>query len=149
MSEQRPKIPLPPLLELVAELGIDELHEGFDAAGFEGMRKAHGAVWRFIDVENGSRLTDLAERSGLTRQSLGEVVDDLERLGYVERLPDPSDGRAKLIRMTARGRAMWETGVVLLGEIERRWAERYGNRKLAALRSTLEEILAGSGRPGR
>jgi DNA-binding MarR family transcriptional regulator len=143
MSESAPNIPLPPLLELVAELGIEQLHRGFEERGFHGMRKAHGAVWRFVDLENGSRLTELAERAGLTRQAVGEVADDLERLGYLERVPDPTDRRAKLIRPTDRGRAAWQAGVELLDDIERRWGERYGKRRIAELRRTLEQVLAG------
>jgi DNA-binding MarR family transcriptional regulator len=135
MAGEQPRIPLAPLLELVGEIGLRQLHEGFDEAGYPGMRKAHGAVWRFVDLERGSRLTELAERAGLSRQAVGEIADDLERLGYVERVPDPSDGRAKLIRPTERGRVAWE--------IERGWADRYGERRVAMLRETLERILEG------
>jgi DNA-binding MarR family transcriptional regulator len=145
MAEPPARIPLPPLLELVAELGIQQLHQGFDELGYHGMRKAHGAVWRFVDLENGSRLTELAERAGLTRQAVGEVADDLERLGYVERVPDPTDGRAKLIRPTERGRAAWQAGVGILDDIETRWGERYGKRRIVALRETLEQVLQGEG----
>ena len=143
MTDEQPRIPLAPLLELVGEIGLRQLHEGFDEAGYPGMRKAHGAVWRFVDLEKGSRLTELAERAGLTRQAVGEIADDLERLGYVERVPDPSDGRAKLIRPTERGRVAWERGVEILADIERDWAERYGERRVAMLRETLEQILEG------
>ena len=142
MAAPEGKIPLPPLLELVGEIGLRELHEGFERAGFPGMRKAHGAVWRFVDLDNGSRLTELAERAGLTRQAVGEVADDLERLGYLERVPDPSDGRAKLIRPTERGRTAWRLGEEILADIERAWAERYGKRRMAMVRETLEQILA-------
>ena len=55
-----------------------------------------------IDPE-GSRLTELAERARMTKQSVGEVATDLEQRGYVERVPDPADGRAKIIRLTERG----------------------------------------------
>lgn len=143
MAEPRDRIPLPPLLELVGELGIHQLHRGFEDLGYHGMRKAHGAVWRFVDLENGSRLTELADRAGLTRQAVGEIADDLERLGYVERVPDPTDGRAKLIKPTKRGRAAWQAGVGILTDIERRWAERYGKRRIAELRKTLEQVLEG------
>ena len=57
-------------------------------AGHPAIRQGHGCVFRFIH-EGGSRLTDLAESSGLTKQAVGEVVADLEELGYVERAPDP------------------------------------------------------------
>ena len=61
------------------------------------MRPGHGCVFGTIEPD-GSRLTDLAERARMTKQTVGEVTTDLERLGYVERVPDPRDGRAKIIR---------------------------------------------------
>ena len=69
------------------------------------MREGHGCVFGFIDLDHGSRLTDLADRSGLTKQAVGEAVAELERKGYVERVPDPLDGRAKIIKLTRARRA--------------------------------------------
>src|SRR4051812_44979785 len=96
------EVPLPTLLTLARDITIELLHERLREEGFEGIRYRHGSVFRFIDVD-GSRLTTLAERSGLTKQAIGEVVDELERLGYVERAADATDGRAKLVRLTERG----------------------------------------------
>jgi DNA-binding MarR family transcriptional regulator len=137
----RPIIPLPPLLGEVKELAIDELHRHLQEEGFEKIRQGHGCVFRFIDVE-GSRLTDLAERSHLTKQAVGEVVTDLERMGYVERVPDAADGRAKIIRLTGSGIEAQHAAVRIFGEIEARWAERYGEERIALLRELLEEIVA-------
>jgi DNA-binding MarR family transcriptional regulator len=96
-------------------------------------------VFRFID-RGGSRLTELAERSGLTKQAVGEVVDDLEGLGYVERVADPGDGRAKIIRLTDRGSEAGEAALRIFADIERHWAERHGEERVAVLRDVLEEI---------
>ena len=74
-----------------------------------------------IDPE-GSRLTELAERARMTKQSVGEVTTDLEQRGYVERVPDPADGRAKIIRLTDRGHEAQTLGFELIAEIEREWA---------------------------
>ncbi len=134
-------MPLPPLLAEVKEIAIEELHRRLVDEGFDEIRPGHGCVFRFVDAE-GSRLTDLAERSGLTKQAVGEVASDLERLGYVERVADPDDRRAKTIRLTERGWQGQAAAARIFGEIERRWAERYGAERIALLRETLEEIRA-------
>ncbi len=111
------------------------------AAGYTDIRPGHGCVFGTIDPE-GSRLTDLAERAGMTKQTVGEVTSDLEKLGYVERVPDPSDGRAKIIRLTERGRVAQTIGRGLIDDIEREWAVRFGSERVAALREVLEAIEA-------
>jgi DNA-binding MarR family transcriptional regulator len=77
----------------------------------------------------------------MTKQSIGEIVDDLASLGYVKRIPDPDDRRAKLICLTEKGEQAQRVGYRLFGEIERRWADRYGADRVAALRALLEEIV--------
>jgi DNA-binding MarR family transcriptional regulator len=67
-------------------------------------------------------------------------VAELERLGYVLRLPDPQDGRAKIIKLTERGREACLAGDRLLAEIEREWADELGEEAVAALRSVAERI---------
>ena len=99
-------------------------------------------MFRFIH-EGGSRLTELAESSGLSKQAVGEVVDDLEKLGYVERAPDPEDGRAKVIRLTEQGADAQRTALEIFADIERDFAERYGAERVALMRELLEEIAAG------
>ncbi len=100
------------------------------AQGFDDVREGHGCVFGFIDLEDGSRLTDLAERAGLTKQAVGEAVAELERKGYLERVPDPEDGRAKIIKLTPRGVEAALTGRRLFAEIENEWAERYGEERV-------------------
>ncbi len=109
---------------------------------YDDIRISHGCVFGNIDPE-GTRLTDLAERARMTKQSVGEVTSDLEQRGYVERVPDPSDGRAKIIRLTERGRAAQSLGIGLIDEIEQEWAERFGADRVAVLREALEAITAG------
>jgi DNA-binding MarR family transcriptional regulator len=128
------------------------LQNGFDAFAEEMTRRVaetpysdiritHGCVFGNIEPD-GSRLTDLAERAHMTKQSVGEVTTELERRGYLERVPDPSDGRAKIIRLTERGRAAQALGFQLIDEIEQEWAERFGADRVAALRDALEAITA-------
>ena len=134
-------IPLPALLDDAAGAGFGEFRQRLADAGHPTIRPGHGCVFRFVE-EEGSRLTDLAERSGLTKQAVGEVVADLEGLGYVERAPDPEDGRAKLIKLTERGADALETGRAIFREMERDWAERFGAERVAAMRELLEALTA-------
>lgn len=134
--------PLPALLNAAREQLVDELHRRLGEEGFGDIRPGHGCVFRFVD-RDGSRLTDLAERSGLTKQAVGEVVTDLEELGYVERVPDPDDRRAKIISMTRRGHAGADAAERIFADIEARWAAEFGERRMAMLRETLERITAG------
>ncbi len=118
-----------------------ELTRRVAATAYADIRMSHGCVFGNIDPD-GSRLTDLAERAHMTKQSVGEVTSDLEHRGYVERVPDPRDGRAKIIRLTERGREAQTLGRGMIDEIEREWAERFGAERIAALRDALEAISA-------
>jgi DNA-binding MarR family transcriptional regulator len=138
MSDPR-NLPLPPLLLTVKMAAIHELHGRLAEHGHEAIREGHGCVFGFVEPE-GSRLTYLAERSRLTKQAVGEVVDELARLGYVTRVPDPTDGRAKLVRLTEKGNEARTLGREILDEIERRWANEVGEERMAALRETLEDL---------
>jgi DNA-binding MarR family transcriptional regulator len=138
--------PLPALLDDLADAGFADFHHRLNAAGHPAIRQGHGCVFRFIH-EEGSRLTDLSESSGLTKQAVGEVVADLEELGYVERAPDPDDGRAKLIKLTERGGEARQTALSIFAEIKREWAERFGSERIAAMREVLEEARAGEDEP--
>lgn len=134
-------MPLHGLLELAFKAVIEEFLGELETSEFNDIRLVHGCVFRHMK-ENGLRLTEIAERGNMTKQSAGEVVDDLVALGYAERVPDPDDRRAKLIRLTERGEAAQSYGFRLLAEIERRWGERYGAERIADLRATLEDVVA-------
>src|SRR5688572_27819675 len=90
--------------------------DGVVDAGFP-QKPSHSAVFAQIRPE-GSRLTELARAANMTAQAMGELVDELEELGYLERQPDPTDRRAKLIVLTDRGRACVATGVATIQGIE-------------------------------
>jgi DNA-binding MarR family transcriptional regulator len=137
-----PWTPLPALLDDLAGHSFAEFHARLEEAGHGSIRQGHGCVFRFIH-EGGSRLTDLAESSGLSKQAVGEVVDSLEELGYVERAQDPQDGRAKVIKLTKRGADAQHTALEIFADIERQWTERYGSERVAAMRQLAEEIAAG------
>ena len=134
--------PLPALLDDLAGNSFAQFHRRLKEAGHTDIRQGHGCVFRFIH-QGGSRLTELAESSGLSKQAVGEVVDDLEKLGYVERAQDPQDGRAKVIRLTETGADAQRTALDIFADIERDFEERYGAERVATMRKLLEEIAAG------
>ena len=134
------------LLSAARDLVRDELNGGLAAAGYEEIRDGHGCVFGNIAAD-GSRLTDLAERSGLTKQAVGEAVADLERMGYVERSPDPTDGRAKIIRLTERGEDAQAVGTGILEDIEARWGERFGAERVGIVRELLADVIAAERAP--
>jgi DNA-binding MarR family transcriptional regulator len=140
--------PLPALVDDFADHCFAEFRERLTDAGHSSIRAGHGCVFRFIH-EGGSRLTDLACSSGFSKQAVGEVVDDLEQLGYVERDADPADRRAKVIRLTKSGAEAQKTALAIFSDMERALAERYGAERVEAMRSLLEEISADRIAAGR
>jgi DNA-binding MarR family transcriptional regulator len=140
-AENEFRHPLIRLLDVGLGAFSEELTRRVAETRFSDIRITHGCVFGNIDPD-GTRLTDLAERAFMTKQSVGEVVSDLEQRGYVERVPDPSDGRAKIIRLTGRGQEAMALGREIIDEIEQEWAERYGAAQVAALRDALEAITA-------
>lgn len=140
-SDRTIRLPMIRLLSTAMDDFSAELFERAAAAGYGDLRPGHGCVFGNIDPD-GSRLTDLAERARMTKQSVGEVASDLETRGYVERVPDPNDGRAKIIRLTERGREAQAIGQALIDDLERDWGQRFGADRVAALREALEVITA-------
>ena len=133
------EIPLPGLLDMASEALFEEFRDDLVESGYADIRPTHGCVFRFVH-EDGMRLTELATFAGMTKQSIGEIVDDLAERGYVERFPDPNDRRAKLIRLTAKGEQAQAMGRSLFAKLEHRLADRHGPDRVADLRQLLEEI---------
>jgi DNA-binding MarR family transcriptional regulator len=113
------------------------------AAGGPGpppVRPAHTALFPHLDFD-GIRLTDLATKAGVTKQAVGQLVDDLAALGMVERVPDPNDRRAKLIRFSRRGYGALMHGLGVLRALEARLAAAVGARRMRDLHETLKLII--------
>lgn len=108
-------------------------------------RPAHGSVMEQLDFEDGLRLTDLARGAGMTPQAIGELVDQLEALGYVERRPDPYDRRAKRIYRTRRARRASEAAFETARRIDDELRELLGPDRLAALKTDLVRIVESRG----
>jgi DNA-binding MarR family transcriptional regulator len=115
--------------------------DGVVSAGFP-QRPAHSAVFAHIDVDSGTRLSTLAARANITPQAMGELVDDLERLGYIVRRPDPDDRRAKRIILTERGRECVAVAQRTIADIETELETLLGSRQLGLVHRALERIIA-------
>ena len=117
------------------------LHERFAERGHPEVRPPHGNVFQFLD-EDGTRVSVLAERAQITKQSMAELVAHLEHHGYVERTVDPDDRRAKLVRATPRGAEVYAIAREFVAELEADWTKRMGKAKMRELRTLLEELNA-------
>ena len=109
------------------------------AAGFDDFTPAQARVFQRI-APGGSRLTDLAEQAQITKQSAGFLVDQLARAGYVERAPDPTDARARLVRIAPRGARAVPLAATIVAEVEAEWAAHLGADRLARLREILTDL---------
>ena len=108
-------------------------------------RPAHGSIMEQLDFTDGMRLTDLASGAQLTPQSAGELVDQLEALGYVERRPDPDDRRAKRIYRTAKAKKATRTAVEAAQRSEESLQELLGDERYKLLREDLSAIIQTHG----
>jgi DNA-binding MarR family transcriptional regulator len=119
---------------------VAEMHDGLPSEGFDDIRPSHSVgVLRTIDPE-GTRPGELARRAGVTPQAMAEFVRYLESRGYVERVPDPTDGRARLVRLTPRGRQAAAAAHVVFSRIEDRWKRTLGAQRYKQLKEMLAEL---------
>jgi DNA-binding MarR family transcriptional regulator len=109
------------------------------AVGHPELRQAHARLMVFLDWE-GSRITDMAKAMDVTKNAVGQLVTELEELGYVERLPDPEDGRAKIVRYTKKGKALLADAAAISTSLDAEVEAIIGARRLAALRKTLSDL---------
>ena len=129
------------LLNEVKDDLVARMRERLWAAGHTEVRAAHGHVFR--QLHGGpARLTDMAEGAGMTKQAFAEHVAHLERLGYLERVPDPDDGRAKLVVATARGREAMAIARQAFADLEDEWGAAIGPARVRELRLALEDLHA-------
>lgn len=108
------------------------------------LRRSHTSLLPHIDLD-GTRITDLAERLGVTKQAASQLVDDLENIGVLARAPDPDDARARRVVFTPLGRQGLLEGLQLLRDMETELARAIGNDSMAHLRQALLGILASMG----
>lgn len=133
-------IPLVGLLTAVAGWFEERHIELLAEAGFDDVRRAHNAVMIHLSAD-GIRLTELAERAGMSKQAMAELVADLVAKGYLDRVPDPTDRRAKLIVIRERGDAAHRATLEIFARIEDELADVVGVDALESTRATLTEVL--------
>jgi DNA-binding MarR family transcriptional regulator len=132
------------LLTQLTRLFQVELFDRLVAAGLADARVPHTHVTAYIKAD-GSRLTELAAQARMTLAAMSELVDDLQRLGIVERRPDPRDGRAKLICLTEAGWEAMRIARTAIEEIEHEYAERVGAERFEETARTLDALLRSLG----
>jgi DNA-binding MarR family transcriptional regulator len=115
------------------QLIVGYVHRRLVEEGFDDLRPAHLAVFQHLRPE-GSRIGELAQRCGVTNQSIGELVDHLEKCRYVQRRQDPSNRRATLVCLTERGWSEMQTCSDILRELERKLNRAFGKDRLQAIR---------------
>ena len=134
------------LLGVVWQWVRDQLYAGVVAAGYDDLNAAHVGLWRYPGLE-GLRPSQLADRRGITKQSVNDLLLYLEQHGYLLRVPDSVDGRARVIRLTPKGWRLQKTIYAEAASAQLRIEEILGPRRYAQLHSSLElltEQLASS-----
>ncbi|MEM9073835.1 MAG: MarR family transcriptional regulator [Myxococcota bacterium] len=117
-----------------------QFEERIRARGFDDFRPSDIEIIARLPVQEGARITELAERAGTSKQAVGKLVQGLEARAYVERKPDPTDGRAQRIVLSARGRRFLDAALEEIAAIEEEWAEVLGARGLASLQRALLKV---------
>jgi DNA-binding MarR family transcriptional regulator len=125
------------MLRVVWQWVRDQLYAGVLAAGYDDLSAAHVGLWRYPGLD-GLRPSQLADRVGITKQSVNDLLGHLERHGYLLRVPDSADGRARVVRLTPRGRRLEQTIYAEAGAAQLRIAEILGPERFAHLHSSLE-----------
>ena len=141
MSEARQREELGILL-FVANRALEQrAFEAVVAAGITDITLAQARVAARIGP-NGTRVSELAEQARVTKQSAAFLVEQLEAAGYVERVPDPTDGRARLARLTQRAGPVVEAAGAEVQRVLSEWAQHVGEERLDQMHETLRDLRA-------
>ncbi len=136
-------LPDNPLIGALLRVPAQAIHRriiaGLHRAGFRELRLPHMAVLQYPGPD-GSRPSELAERAGMSKQAMNQLLQSLERLGYLSRRDSKEDQRARVVHFTARGRAAWSKIHETLAEIELEWRSTLGERDFDRLKALLCEV---------
>ena len=137
-------LPARPLIGLLLRLLYQHYSQDIEAslreAGFGDLRPPHSNVFPFVPPE-GITVSELAELARVRKQTMAQAVDQLERMGYVERRPNPRDRRSRLVFLTERGASVKPVTHATAARVEERWAELTSPEELEALRASLLHLL--------
>ncbi|NGO76902.1 MarR family transcriptional regulator [Streptomyces sp. YC504] len=142
----RDDAPLGLLLGLAYQQVVTELHDHLATEGFTALRPAFGYAFKLIAAEP-LTIRELATRLEITHQGAAKLVDDMVEAGYVERVPDPADGRVKRLVRTERCRALMESGIAFQREFEKQLSAELGDEATAAVRLALSRVIDRSDKP--
>ncbi len=132
------------LLRRAARAVDGKVAEAIAATGARNVRPAHGVVLSNLDAD-GTRVTTLADRAGMSRQAMSSLVRELEDAGYLRTGPDPADGRAVRVTLSPDGVDLCRRGATSVRAIEEGWADVLGPERLADLRASLRALAATAG----
>jgi DNA-binding MarR family transcriptional regulator len=128
------------ILLFVAYRALEQrAHDALLAAGITDLTLAQARIAARIGP-HGTRVSELAERARVTKQSAGFLVEQLEAAGYVERVPDPADRRARLVRLTARADRVVEVANAEVQRVLAEWADHVGADRLRQMHETLLDL---------
>jgi DNA-binding MarR family transcriptional regulator len=128
------------LLRRPYEALLMKIHAELAAAGFADSYPSWGTnIFHYLR-EGGLRLTELAERTHTTKQALRYTINQLEAAGYVERVPDPTDGRAKIIRLTQRGWEVRRVGDEIIASIEHECVQELGEERIRQFKALVKDV---------
>ena len=127
------------LLRMPWEAVLQRMLERLHARGFDDLDAAHLNVFQYPGPQ-GARPSELAERLRMSKQALNYLLGELERLGYLERRPDPHDLRSKRVALTRRGVSAVRVIREAVEEMEATWAEQIGRKRFAQLRALLLDL---------
>jgi DNA-binding MarR family transcriptional regulator len=119
---------------------IDELHAELARQGHPDVRPAYGFAMQAIGPD-GATASEVGRRLGVSKQAAGKTVDRLTELGYAERIPDETDARRKLVRLTPHGLDALARSAAVFEELRTRWAQALGTDRLRALESDLRTVV--------
>lgn len=129
------------LLDNVSEDIHRRLRDKLLAQGFKGLKLSFSSVMGNMSF-SGSRLVEIAELTGMSKQAVGQIANEIEELGYIARVPDPHDGRAKNLIYTELGQQLLAASIAAVEEVEQEYSALIGNDKLQQLESILKELSA-------
>ena len=142
MAQQTQQVDLGILLVLAYQEFVRELREAHARDGFDDTGRSDGYVLRALAARP-MTVSDLAARLQISKQGAGQIVDDMQRRGYLERRPDPSDARARLLYLSERGNTALAAARRFHQAYERRLARTHGRAAVSALRTMLEAMAGG------
>ena len=129
------------LLRLAWQAVRERIYEGVLQAGYTDLSRAHVLLFRWPTID-GLRPSELAARNQLSRQTINDLLSDLEKRGYLERTLDPTDGRARIVRLSERGWNLQQVISDMSFATESEWAQVIGETRYSEFRSTLYELVA-------